>query len=187
MLCPCSGQVVRSKPPGTACRAPTGRNTLPTTDSLPVVPLGILDRVRVCLGLLSGLRRHDFRAARTWIRMMYAGRHSFPVAIVKFSGWAVRQMLGEIPQAMQHTTWARTVSKTPSWLAQGTLSKIIPGSYVLMPTCPKPWTRLSSGPVLPAGRWPTTGRNERRLSRSWWSLKWTTPPADLPDATKGSW
>ena len=119
MLCPCSGQVVRSKPPGTACRAPTGRNTLPTTDSLPEVPLGILDRLRVCLGLLSGLRRHDFRAARTWIRMMYAGRHSFPVAIVKFSGWAVRQMLGEIPQAMQHTTWARTVSKTPSWLAQG--------------------------------------------------------------------
>ena len=79
----------------------------------------LLDRFGVCLSLLTGLRRHDFRAARTWIRMMYAGSHSLPVAVVKFIGWALGQMLGEIPTAMRDTTWAPKVSKTPFWLAQG--------------------------------------------------------------------
>lgn len=51
--------------------------------------------------------------------MMYAGSHWFPVAIVKFTSWAFRQMLGEIPTAMRDTTWAPNVSKTPFWLAQG--------------------------------------------------------------------
>ena len=50
---------------------------------------------------------------------MYAGLHSLPVAIVKFTGWALGQMLGEIPTAMRDTTWKQEVSKTPSWLAQG--------------------------------------------------------------------
>ena len=49
--------------------------------------------------------------------MMYA--QPLPVALTKFLGWSLRQMLDEIPTAMADTTWARKVSKTPVWLAQG--------------------------------------------------------------------
>ena len=93
------------------------------------MPLGILDRVRVCLGLLSGLRRHDFRAARTWFRMMYgssvmvgsdatrvpdreAGRIQPSRFITKF---LIAQMREGFGLSRYHVTneWSGTVSYTP--------------------------------------------------------------------------
>jgi glycine/D-amino acid oxidase-like deaminating enzyme len=75
-------------------------------------------RLRVFLGLLLGLRQHDFRAAATWINTMYPGLP--PVArFFKFVRWSLRQMWCEIPDALCTTTFARAVSKTPIWLADG--------------------------------------------------------------------
>ncbi|MBI3862855.1 MAG: FAD-binding oxidoreductase [Planctomycetia bacterium] len=75
-------------------------------------------RIRGVLGLLCGLRKHDFRAAATWINTMYPGVS--PVArIFKFLHWALRQMWCEIPNSLCATTFAPHVSKTPIWLADG--------------------------------------------------------------------
>jgi len=48
-----------------------------------IPPAGVLSRVRVALGLLAGLRRHDFRAARTLAHMNFAG-HSFVGRLGRF-------------------------------------------------------------------------------------------------------
>lgn len=75
-------------------------------------------RLRVLLGLLLGLRKHDFRAAATWINTMYPGVS--PVArFVRFVRWSLWQMWCEIPEALATARIARTVSKTPIWLAEG--------------------------------------------------------------------
>lgn len=75
-------------------------------------------RLRVFVGLLCGLRKHDFRAAATWINTMYPGVS--PVArFFNFLRWSLWQMWCEIPNALCTATFARTVSKTPIWLAAG--------------------------------------------------------------------
>lgn len=75
-------------------------------------------RLRVFLGLLLGLRQHDFRAAATWINTMYPGVS--PVTrFFKFIHWSLWQMWCEIPDALCTATFARTVSRTPIWLAEG--------------------------------------------------------------------
>ncbi|MDA1054374.1 MAG: FAD-dependent oxidoreductase, partial [Planctomycetota bacterium] len=75
-------------------------------------------RLRVFLGLLLGLRRHDFRAAATWINTMYPGVS--PVGrLFKFFRWSLWQMWFEIPDALGTTTFAPSVSTTPIWLADG--------------------------------------------------------------------
>jgi len=78
-------------------------------------PVRVLSRVRVALGLLAGLRRHDFRAARTLAQMNFAG-HSFVGRWGRFAGWALRQMLVTIPEAMHTADFARPVSRLPLWL-----------------------------------------------------------------------
>ncbi len=85
-------------------------------DSLP--PLTLALRVRVCLRLLFSLRRHDFRAARTFMAMTYP--KDLPIVrALKFIGWALRQMWSTIPDAMRHTRFAAPVSDVPVWLKDG--------------------------------------------------------------------
>ncbi len=56
-------------------------------------------RCRVFLGLLCGLRKHDFRAAATWIITMSPGVS--PIAkFFNFVRWSLRQMWCEIPDAL---------------------------------------------------------------------------------------
>ncbi len=75
-------------------------------------------RLRVFLGLLCGLRKHDFRAAATWINTMYPGVS--PVGrLVRFFRWSLWQMWCEIPDALGTATFAPSVSRTPIWLADG--------------------------------------------------------------------
>lgn len=75
-------------------------------------------RCRVFLGLLCGLRKHDFRAAATWINTMSPGVS--PIArFFNFVHWSLRQMWCEIPDALGASTFARNVSRTPIWLADG--------------------------------------------------------------------
>jgi hypothetical protein len=89
---------------------------VPPTSKPTVASVGM--RLRVFLGLLFGLRRHDFRAASTWISTMYPGVS--PIGrVFKFLRWSLWQMWYEIPDALCTSTFARHVSRTPIWLADG--------------------------------------------------------------------
>jgi glycine/D-amino acid oxidase-like deaminating enzyme len=75
-------------------------------------------RISTGLGLVAGLRRHDFRAAGTFMRMEF-GSCPLPTRVLKFAGWTLRQMLFVIPSVLKHVSFASPVSRTPLWLAEG--------------------------------------------------------------------
>lgn len=75
-------------------------------------------RVRTVVRLLAGMRRHDLRAARTWINTMYPGA-SWLARYGKFLRWSLTQMWRQIPETLATTSFASPVSRTPYWLAQG--------------------------------------------------------------------
>jgi glycine/D-amino acid oxidase-like deaminating enzyme len=75
-----------------------------------------MNRFRVAVGILMGLRRHDFRAARNWINTMYSGR-SLPRRLLLFFAWAVRMLWVAIPETRRWACFATPISKTPIWLA----------------------------------------------------------------------
>lgn len=79
-------------------------------------PLTLGWRLRVFFGLLFGLRKHDFRAARTWVNTMYPGVSPL-TKFMRFVNWSLRQMWCEVPDALRCATFAAQVSKTPIWLA----------------------------------------------------------------------
>ena len=78
----------------------------------------LLFRIRVFCGLLFGLRKHDFRAASTWINTMYRGVSPLG-RFTRFVRWSMWQMWCEIPDALCTMTFVAPVSRTPFWLAQG--------------------------------------------------------------------
>ena len=73
-------------------------------------------RLCVGVGLLFGLRGHDFRAGRSYMNMAY-GQHAWPVRILRMCSWTLGQVFGTIPEALRSVTFAERVSKTPIWLA----------------------------------------------------------------------
>src|SRR5437879_2652943 len=79
---------------------------------------GPLKRLKVALDLLLGLRRHDFRAARTFLNAMYPGL-PWPVRVVRFIGWCLRNGFVDIPKGLEDVSWEKPVSKVPIWLAEG--------------------------------------------------------------------
>jgi len=81
-------------------------------------PVPIQWRFKVMARLLCELRKHDFRAARTWIDTMYP-RVSVVTRLIRFVCWSLRQMWCDIPAALRCATFARPVSRTPVWLADG--------------------------------------------------------------------
>ena len=84
----------------------------------PAPQASFLFRVRVFVGLLLGLRRHDLRSSRTWINTMYPGK-SLISRYLNFIGWSLDQMWCKIPDSLMTTTFAPHVSRTPFWLMQG--------------------------------------------------------------------
>lgn len=68
--------------------------------------------------LLLGLRRHDFRAARTWIATMYPGIPLWS-RLYRFTCWSLQQMWCEIPRTARMASFATPVLRTPIWLAAG--------------------------------------------------------------------
>lgn len=81
-------------------------------------PLTARLRILVFVRLLLSLRRHDFRAARTFMKMTFPKDGPF-MRVVKFTGWALRQMWCHIPDAMRTNQFAEEVSKVPFWLKDG--------------------------------------------------------------------
>ena len=75
----------------------------------------VFKRIETACGLLIGLRRHDFRAARTWLNMMYPGVNLM-TRLYRFVCWSVGQMLIEIPQAMGYASWNAPIKKKSFWL-----------------------------------------------------------------------
>ena len=74
--------------------------------------------MKTALGLLFGLRRHDLRAARTFVNTMFPG-NPLPVRLLKFLAWTLRQIFLTIPAALKTAHFTRPVSRTPIWLAAG--------------------------------------------------------------------
>ncbi|MBM4002482.1 MAG: FAD-binding oxidoreductase [Planctomycetes bacterium] len=74
-------------------------------------------RTKTFLRLLAGLRRHDFRASRTWIQMVGPGDSWF-TRYSKFLRWALDQMWRQIPETFATASFARPISRTPYWLMQ---------------------------------------------------------------------
>ena len=68
--------------------------------------------------MIAGLRRHDFRAARTWINTFYPGR-AWPVRLLLFLQWALRAIWVQIPETALWAALAKPLSRTPIWLADG--------------------------------------------------------------------
>ena len=56
---------------------------------------GLWWRLRVGAGLLFGLRGHDFRAARSFMNLVY-GRRSWPARASRMCLWVLGQMFGTI-------------------------------------------------------------------------------------------
>jgi glycine/D-amino acid oxidase-like deaminating enzyme len=79
---------------------------------------GTMKRVSAFLAIMAGLRRHDFRAARTWLGTMHPGR-PLPIRLVLFVGWFLRAAWRSIPDAAEWTSFAEPVARTPIWLADG--------------------------------------------------------------------
>ncbi|MCH2661827.1 FAD-dependent oxidoreductase, partial [bacterium] len=71
--------------------------------------------MKTALGLLLGLRRHDLRAARTFVATMFPGT-AFVTRWLKFLAWVLRQSFIEIPRALNCARFARPLSRTPIWL-----------------------------------------------------------------------
>lgn len=87
-------------------------------DTVTPTPATLWFRIRTFFGLIAGLRRHDFRAARTFTRMRFP-KNSSPVRFIKFVGWAFRHMLVDIPDAITDSKFGPEVSKVPYWLSKG--------------------------------------------------------------------
>lgn len=88
----------------------------PAESSCP--PLTLWLRIRVFCRLLFSVRRHDFRAARTFMGMAFPEDGAI-LRVFKFAGWALHQMWCCIPDAMRLTRFADEVSEVPFWLAEG--------------------------------------------------------------------
>ena len=77
---------------------------------------GVLARTRVALGLLADLRGHDFHAAWTFMNRTWP-HDAVPVRLLKFAGWALRQMFSIIPDALTTVSFADRPSKVSLWLS----------------------------------------------------------------------
>ena len=77
--------------------------------------VSFLTRLSVSCRLLVELRKPDFQAAGTYVRLRFA-RSRFPWNWCRFFGWALYQMWVVIPAGMQNLALAEEISSTPMWL-----------------------------------------------------------------------
>lgn len=75
-----------------------------------------LMRFGVALGLLAGLRRHDFAAAQSFMLRIFPSDRQI-TRLVKFVRWTLEQMFIVIPDALTTSTFAHSVSTTSVWLS----------------------------------------------------------------------
>ncbi len=90
-------------------------NQMPETNHTSAERVSLFDRVRWAVRLFLGIRTHDLRAARTYIRVVYKGQF-WLTKWIRFVWWSLRQMLVTIPNAMPGITIPPQVSRKPHWL-----------------------------------------------------------------------
>ncbi|MEA1950281.1 MAG: FAD-dependent oxidoreductase [Planctomycetota bacterium] len=78
----------------------------------------LFEHAKCACSLLFGLRRHDLRAARTFVSEIYAGQPAL-ARWGRFVCWSLGQMFSTIPVAMRGVSEAKPVDRTPIWLATG--------------------------------------------------------------------
>ena len=78
----------------------------------------IFRRMIVLTGLIGGITRHDFNAARTWTKRNYSNSNII-ITLIRFVGWVTKTMLVTIPNAMVGVTFANPVSTVSHWIASG--------------------------------------------------------------------
>jgi glycine/D-amino acid oxidase-like deaminating enzyme len=79
------------------------------------------DRVKRLLALYrlcAELRWPDLRAAFSWIQTRHPDK-PFVVRVVRFACWGFKQLWHALPDDLAWASFARPVSSTPIWLAQG--------------------------------------------------------------------
>lgn len=74
-----------------------------------------LRRVGVALRLLAGVRRHDFRAAKTLVKTLF-GPQPWPRRYASFVGWTLHFMFVRAPDALAGVTFSPRLDRTPFWL-----------------------------------------------------------------------
>ena len=74
-------------------------------------------RLRAALRLLARTRRHELRAARSWLALAYGG---LPPSrrLLRFARWTLDTLWRAIPNAAQWARYERRVSRTPVWLRE---------------------------------------------------------------------
>ncbi|MAE67091.1 MAG: hypothetical protein CMJ18_22760 [Phycisphaeraceae bacterium] len=72
-------------------------------------------RLRTVIDLLLGMHRVDFQAASRFVGLKYSSSW-WPVKWLRFTWWALRQLLVRIPSSARYLTIAPHVSRTPMWL-----------------------------------------------------------------------
>ena len=77
--------------------------------------VSVWNRVCVAVVLVVNLRKPDFQAAGTFVKMRFSG-WPFPLNWFYFIGWALYQMFVVIPDVMQDLSPDGHVSNTPMWL-----------------------------------------------------------------------
>ncbi len=77
---------------------------------------GTLRRIGVAMGLLAGLRGHDFAAALSFMSRVFPDDGP-ATRLARFTRWAVHQMLRAIPDALATVAFASRVSRTSIWLS----------------------------------------------------------------------
>ena len=87
-----------------------------------------LGRLGVAIGLLAGLRGHDFAAALSFMSRVFPHDGS-ATRLAKFTRWVLDQMLRAIPDALTTATFASRVSRTSIWLSSDNPVANVPWSH----------------------------------------------------------
>jgi glycine/D-amino acid oxidase-like deaminating enzyme len=77
--------------------------------------VGVFKRLQVAFRLLFGVRRHDFRAARTLMKTLFSETPA-PWRYLRFAGWTVRFMFVTAPQALAGVRYLSKPDHRPFWL-----------------------------------------------------------------------
>lgn len=75
----------------------------------------LLVRSHTMLELVLGLRRHDFRAARTFMASFYPGQSPLS-RVISFLRWVLDLTWRQIPETNTWASFGSPVSRTPIWL-----------------------------------------------------------------------
>ena len=87
-----------------------------------------MGRLGVAIGLLAGLRGHDFAAALSFMSRVFPHDGS-ATRLAKFTRWVLDQMLRAIPDALTTATFASRVSRTSIWLSSDNPVANVPWSH----------------------------------------------------------